>query len=487
MRSRVRRHLGSLVGPEGAGSRLEARTLKSMLAGGLRGRDVPLPPEFSYRDYAVLLLHVGAGIEHALMLEYLYAAYSLGGPQVPREHQERVRGWQEIILGIAKEEMGHLISVQNVLRLIGGPLSLDREDFPWDSEFYPFPFKLEPFSREALAKYVYAESPSPEDWPPGTGQEREEIERIAQQSSGGARLHRVGELYDVLIALLSDREAIRDSDLRGETYPFQASWDEWGRGYRGGARGNTTGASVAGTPDVIVRPLSSRDDALAALQAVARQGEAPRPTLDTPDLSHFRRFLKIYRELEHTRGFNPARPVATDPYAPMDLNGDGAQDERPGGTPITHPTSRSWAHLLNLRYRMLLTWLGHSFQLAHGLADSDQVSARGLLIHSTFGEMYNLRSLSTLLVQMPLDRSGSERRAGPPFQMPYTVDLPLDELDVWRLHLDLLEASSRLVHGLLRHEPSPEQRGYLLALQDADQRTRQQVQTLLHSRRHARR
>jgi len=45
--------------------------------------------------------------------------------------------WQDAILAIAKEEMGHLLMVQNVLRLIGGSLNLAREDFPWDVPFYP--------------------------------------------------------------------------------------------------------------------------------------------------------------------------------------------------------------------------------------------------------------------------------------------------------------------------------------------------------------
>jgi rubrerythrin len=34
-----------------------------------------------------------------------------------------VRRWQEIILGVAKEEMGHLMTVQNVLTaLVSSPL-----------------------------------------------------------------------------------------------------------------------------------------------------------------------------------------------------------------------------------------------------------------------------------------------------------------------------------------------------------------------------
>jgi len=55
--------------------------------------------------------------------------------------------WQHAILDIAREEMGHLITVQNLLRVIGGPLTFEREDYPFRSELYPYPFQLEPLSR----------------------------------------------------------------------------------------------------------------------------------------------------------------------------------------------------------------------------------------------------------------------------------------------------------------------------------------------------
>lgn len=47
------------------------------------------------------------------------------------------------ILTFAKEEMGHLLTVQNCLCLLGGPLSFEREDYPWDTPYYPFEFCLE--------------------------------------------------------------------------------------------------------------------------------------------------------------------------------------------------------------------------------------------------------------------------------------------------------------------------------------------------------
>ena len=110
----------------------------------------PKPPEMSWRDYLLMLLHVAAEIEHGLMVEYLYAAYSLGGDQVPPEHEATVKLWQNEIVTIAREEMGHLLSVQNLVTLLGGAVSFERRDFPWDTPFYPFPFRLEPVSLDSL-------------------------------------------------------------------------------------------------------------------------------------------------------------------------------------------------------------------------------------------------------------------------------------------------------------------------------------------------
>jgi len=52
----------------------------------------------SWPDYLIMLLHTGAEIEHCLMVQYLYAAYSLGGDKVPQQYQTMVRRWRESIL-----------------------------------------------------------------------------------------------------------------------------------------------------------------------------------------------------------------------------------------------------------------------------------------------------------------------------------------------------------------------------------------------------
>jgi hypothetical protein len=418
-----------------------------------------------------LLLHIAAEIEHSLMVEYLYAGFALGGPEV-KEHKQQVTRWQETILGIAKEEMGHLMTVQNVLRCLGGPLNLDRQDYPWDSAFSPFPYQLEPLTRESLAKYVFAESPPPKEW---SGPEAEEIRRLAF-GSAGTPVHRVGELYACILKLLSNEEALADTDFRASTYPFQANPDEWGRGYQDGARGNATGTAMSGTPNLILVPVTSRTDAINALTAVATQGEA-NPTADDTAPSHFARFLAIFRQFPKDDSWVPSRNAPRNPYVTT-VDDAGADVRGNPGTPITHPDAALWAHLFNVRYQLLLTNLLRTFEYPSNLSETSTATPRGLLIHSTFGEMYNLRALAMILVQAPLSLAGTDRVAGPPFQMPFTLTLPMDAIDRWRLHLDLLASSATLVRALLS-STSAGNRPYLLALKSADDQVTTMIKALL--------
>ena len=126
-------------------------------------RELPRPdPAMTARDEAIFLLQAVAEVEHALMAQYLFAGYSLNpdAAGIPVDRVEDVRRWRSLVLGIAKEEMGHLITVQNLLLLIGGPLHFGREDYPFDvAPIYPFTFELERLTRQSLAKYILAEMP----------------------------------------------------------------------------------------------------------------------------------------------------------------------------------------------------------------------------------------------------------------------------------------------------------------------------------------
>ena len=438
----------------------------------------PKPDELTWRDYLIMLLHIAAELEQSLMVQYLYAAYSLGGPEAAK-HDATVRAWRDAILGVAREEMGHLLTVQNVLCLLGGPISFEREDYPWDTPYYPFPFALEPLSLHSLAKYVFAEMP------PGMTEDDGEDGRTARDAvallGDEAIGHPVGEVYDEIIAIIASREHIPDDCFDAGSYARQASFEEWGRNHRPGplpphAAPDTTPPG-ASRPRLIIERMATRTEVLAALRDVAGQGESPGhrdPRLKEP--SHFHRFAKVFRELQALQradpAWSPARDVPVNPvittFPPQDI-----ADKARRSTLITAEPSRTWASLFNVRYRMLLTYLAHTYHMPRP-AVGDPNGWYAAVVVKIFGEMYNLKALAGILVRLPLGDPDRPERAGPTFQMPYTLTLPTEERDCWRQHRDLVLSSQELVDELLhpaknnlRHAPA-DGRKYLATLRDLD-------------------
>lgn len=517
MRNDFFRHLDILlrIPEEGKEHDAPMQNAKGASAGADPTASNGIPAEFNAKDWLVFLLHVDAELEHSLMVQYLYAAYSMGGEHISSDEDRKlVRKWQEIILGIAKEEMGHFITVQNVLKALGAPLNFNRQNFPFDSKMYPFEFKLEPLTRYSLAKYIYAESPT--GWlnikKEAAVKKSEELvlanflkkvttnsideipeaikEDIRKQL--GNRHEKFGDpvslLFKEILRVIRDPKLIPDKAFKDTTYPQQAKWDEWGRGYKGGARGNTLLGDAKGTPDVLVLPITSRSQAIAALSQIAEQGEST-STLDTS--SHFMRFISIYAEWMQQDELNPARNVAINPTLdkpeipePKKAGGEDKKDTATQDllsgqeeityskviTPITDPLAIQWSNLFNIRYRMLLNFLMHSFLLDDGNNNSGSHAPRGTIINATFGEMYNLRSISNILVRTNAQQGDPELKAGPPFTLPYTMALPTEEPARWGIHLDLIAATESIATALKLKFPAADDPHhiYLCSLLKAD-------------------
>jgi hypothetical protein len=413
------------------------------------------------RDRAVYLLHIGAEVEHALMAQYLYAAYSLGGDHLTDpEHRRLVQQWRAKILEVAREEMAHLVTVENMLTLIGGPLSFEREDFPIPKDLYPFPFELEPLTKKSLGKYVLCEMPN-EETIAALGLQ-DEIEQIRQYvgAEDHETVHRVGIIYAAILALFQPPDVpkepprqpppfIASSDIQASSIRFQVSPSEWGLGYK----------------DLLIETANDRTSAINGINAITVQGEGS--TIGPLSESHFGKFLDIYRQFPDESGWRPARKVAknptTDPSAPLHSR-------------ITNPLALLWAGLFNLRYRMLLMYLEHAFRIEVPLKASGR-TPRGLLVSWGFGEMYNLRSITEILMALPL-HDGGEVLAGPPFEMPYSLALAARNADRWRMHRDLLLASQQYVQALSGASCGEYER-YLKGLYSANESALEQVLTLI--------
>jgi hypothetical protein len=404
---------------------------------------------------------------------------------VPERLEVKVRRWQEIILGIAKEEMGHLVTVQNVLIAMGAPINLNRQEYPWGSQFYPFVFSLERLSLNSLAKYVLAESPPDWNEPPLS----DEVKRRARASALKTVNH-VGALYGTVMDVLQ-RGDIPDSAFQPQSLPLQASWDTWGRGYTRGERGQERG-NVPDTlaPELVILRAISRDTAVFALQQISEQGEGPAGPLgrlsaaDGTEDSHFLRFKRIYLEVRALSQKNQqevVRQVADNPVTqkPSDREPKRREPDELRTHYLVDPKARSWGHLFNLRYRMLLVNLAHSMHPIAARSDQIPVVDRGIVINRTFAEMYNLRVIAGILLQFPMDPDDPDGpRAGPPFEMPYTLDMPGREYNRWRLQLDLLQAAQSAIDHL-KQPPTAGAERFLAALRASDQMAVERIERML--------
>jgi hypothetical protein len=422
-------------------------------------------PGWNDRQFAIFLLQTAADIEHALLVQYLYAAYSLPPNVVVKDPKTgktvTTTDWSNTIRGIAQEEMGHLMSVQCLLRALGGPIGFDREHFPYRSQLYPFPFTLEPFTKKSLAKYVVAEMPDPAllDKSGLTPQQIEEIQERAARDSGGVPINHVGMLYDTLIKVVS---GLKEADFRQDAIPYQPDPLDWNADEQEDTLEGIKVLPIRPLPDGSVTKL--RDVALRALGIIARQGEGETPTtmatttLKLKGRSHFERFLGIYQQFPDA--FEPALPVAANPNTTVPLPSPWSQTadpetalqeqkNRPGR--ITNLVTRLWAHLFNVRYRILLAELDHYLLLPGNKPDPAAIRdrLRGWIFKEMDGRLdSSIASLAVYLAGLDQYRFPGFK-AGAPFEVPYTFDLPDRGPDRWRLHRDLYEGSKTLVDEII--------------------------------------
>ncbi|NET44492.1 MAG: hypothetical protein F6K15_22580 [Okeania sp. SIO2B3] len=412
------------------------------------------------------------------MVQYLYAAYSVRDDQENNETKGRVKSLYQRLAQLAREEMGHLMTVQNLLHLIGAPLNFEREHSPFESELYPFRFKLEPLSKDSLAKYITAERPAEQgDIPSEIWKKLQKIANIAQRANDGRPIQHVGAIYERLLELFGNEDEIKDQDFLTDRIDLQATWDDWGYDEGLGTDDETESRRVYVDAFEGSHPDTLRQEAVKALKIIAEQGEGYGSTVD----SHFERFFQLYQDFCKLKGegVECVWPVATNPSTvpPRPVPYDGLEEsiraafEERGY--IANPRARNWGHLFNLRYRLLLAFLIHFLRttgrryISSGPDKGDR-TPRGFLLLWAFDEMRHLKKIAQKMVRLPLKSDYNGVTAGPPFQLPYTLDLADNERDRWRVHLDVVQASLCLVEKMLQ-DGSDKEDPFLEDLQKSDQ------------------
>lgn len=393
-------------------------------------------------EKAEFLLTAAAAIEQALMVQYLYAMYSLRTDDDREDRKRSLQAWSTGLREIAVEEMEHLMMVEIMLLLLGLPLNFTRSGIP--EKLDPFNFRLEPLTRSSLAKYVITESP------PAYGEKEnealvevyEEARKLAK-SETGMMINHVGILYAILAVVFHTAE-----ELEEETE------DEWDQTIRAIARClyGTTGDSSDGwhlndsdikDADVgglvlenywqDVKLIEDRKSAIAAIREISVEGEGM--GVEDREGSHFDMFFDMYREYPKPDDWRPTFNVPVDPFIDEESKDENA---------ISDSDAVAWARLGDLQYGLILGGLQEYF---YSIADEER---RDKLRDYCFdGGMYALTSLAGKLVGM--SRAGEpEKRASLPFSEPDEVNLPEKERrsEVLRDQLEMaMSIAQRLIDG----------------------------------------
>jgi hypothetical protein len=356
-----------------------------------------------HREALIYTLGKAAELEHLIMLQYLFAAFSLKqkvSEGITAEQLEAIQGWRKTLLSIGEQEMLHLALVQNLLTAVGAAPRLARPNFPMPAYAYPAGVRIEllPFGEAALRHFAFLERPEGMDVADAEGFEAiEQAVALPHDETDEIVPHleefdTIGQLYRSIRAGLEDLQ-----DRLGAE-----------RLFIGPENAQATAEHFRWEELVAVTDLAS---ARQAIDTIVEQGEG---ALGEWRNAHFGRLLAVLDEYLALKtadpDFEPARPVV-------------AANVRPQATGvamplITDPGTTRTMDLLNVVYEVLLQLLSRYF------AHTDETPAQlKVLADVSVGLMYAaIKPLGSVVTTQPVGWDLPGATAGPGFELFYSVD-----------------------------------------------------------------
>lgn len=380
------------------------------------------------RKELTYLLSQAAELEHGLMCEYLYAAFSLktsAGPGVRDDQLAAVERWRAVILGIAAEEMLHWAMVQNLLTAVGSAPFVSRPHMPHQAKGYPpgVQIRLLPFGDAALQHFVYLERPEGME-----GADAEGFEpagpplppmRPEEIIPRGQEFATVGHLY----RSIEDGFAFLADKLGADRLFIGPAFQQAQEG-------------AFGWPDL--QPITDLAGVNRAIERIVEQGEGARG--DWAD-AHYGRFLAVVEQYQAMReedpGFEPAHPVVAAAWRGV----EGVEPE----VYISDPTTAACSDLFNAVYELLLQLISRYFAFGHETSRQRQV-----LASTAVGLMFRaIKPLGLLLARLPVGPEHPDVTAGANFQLPYRSNFLLPHRrSAWLRFAERLEELASFADGV---------------------------------------
>jgi hypothetical protein len=375
------------------------------------------------RDELVVALRHAAELEVAVMLQYIYAAYSIPNYATGQEYVRRglwtpeqlhlacgdgkeVRnyGMRGVLLDISREEMIHFLMVNNILMALGEPFYPATPDFSEINRHFPIEvdFALEPFSATTLQRFMGFE------WPDFLAEDL--ASEAVSNDLTADRLHGYGSLSELYRQIRSALENIPDlivvkkGRVGGEHHLFMRK------------DFNTA------HPDYQFQ-VDDVKSALFAIDLIVEQGEGCDSESPKFEQSHFQQFRRASEALAREQvtvaptgrkvPWNPAYPAMRNPTLHhRDYNTNV----------VTVPQTRAVMQIFNECYFLMMQLMVQHF----GLMPTGSLR-RSKLMNAGIDIMTGMmRPLGELLMTMPSGKRG--KTAGPSFEIATPSYIPTPEV-----------------------------------------------------------
>lgn len=395
--------------------------------------------EIHTREELIQVLGIASELEHNLMCQYLFAAYSVkrsADEGISEVQVERARRWGSAITMVARQEMEHLGIALNLRSSIGGVPYLSRPNYPQRLDYYGkanIKTELTPFSDATIRRFQEFEKPIgavPPGWCDMSPEESRLFRRNALRGVSGSPLmagrtqlqphpftfDSVQALYlgielgfQNLAAKIGEKNLfIGPPDAQiwgGPGSPYEGSMDDLNQ------------------YDIDLVPVRNLKTALAGIGIILEQGEGIAAPPDYVKYTHYCQFTQILREMEQDP-FEAARPVVSNPLTTMHRDITAPDEVHL----ITNPETLEVAVVFNRAYELMLVLMlflyGHHHKKpgeAHSFTDA---------IFFPLMTMF-LRPLAEILTELPAFEDPALGNAGPGFELPNEIVALPNSSDLW--------------------------------------------------------
>jgi hypothetical protein len=370
------------------------------LRGGKAAPEAPFVIE--HREALIYMLYEAAELEHGIMCQYLFAAFSLKQGEdegLTADALEAVLRWRRAVAHVATEEMLHLALVQNLLSAIGSAPHLARPNLPSPARHYPAGVNLTlvPFGEPALRHFMFLERPEGMELEGAQGIDAPVHDAVPLMAEGDIvpqpqDFATLGHLYRSIehgIDHLAEKFGERNLFVGAPRAQATSDYFHW--------------------PELV--PVTDAASAHRAIDTILEQGEGARGDWENAHFGQFVQILDEYRQLKAANpDFEPTRPVLFATVRPSQHD-----DTVPR---ITDNVTSRCTDLFNVGYEVLTQILHRYF--AHTEETDAQLTT---LSRAAIALMVGvLKPLGDLITTLPVGPEHPGMTAGASFELFYEND-----------------------------------------------------------------